>query len=323
MKKVLITGGCGFVGANLVAHAAFQDRYDVTVVDNESLGRRENLEAFGGRFINRDIAVDPLDDLFDGIEAVVHLAAHTRVVESMERPEQNFRDNVLGTFRTLEACRKAGVQRFINASTGGAILGEAPVPVHEELVPHPLAPYGASKLAAEGYCSAYTGSYGMSCASLRFSNLFGPRSFHKESVVAHFLKRIISGEELVIYGDGSQIRDYLFVGDLVEGIVNALESDSVGVFQLGAGRPTTLNELIEVIKKVTVDRGTPTLRYAPKRRGEIQNTWCDISKARRAFGFDPQTTLEDGIRQTWEWFLAQEDKAGRDGAQHRGDLAHG
>lgn len=306
MTTVLITGGCGFIGTNLVAAIEGRRGYEVRILDNESLGKRANLGDFAGSFLKLDLATSAdLAGAVNGADIVVHLAAHTRVVESMEQPEKNFRDNVIGTFRLLEACRATGVKRFINASTGGAILGEAPAPVHEELVPHPLAPYGASKLAAEGYCSAYTASYGLPCATLRFSNVYGPRSFHKESVVAHFLKRILAGEDLVVYGDGSQIRDYLYVEDLAEGIVKAMESDAVGTFQLGSGRPTTLTELIEVLGVVTADHGVPRVRYEPARRGEVHTTWCDIAKARDAFGYDPSTPLADGVRRTWEWFLGQ------------------
>jgi UDP-glucose 4-epimerase len=224
-------------------------------------------------------------------------------MDSIEKPGQNFTDNVVGTFRLLEACRAAKVRRFINASTGGAILGEAPAPVHEELVPHPLSPYGASKLAAEGYCSAYSASYGLACASLRFSNIYGPRSFHKESVVAHFLKLILAGKDLVVYGDGSQVRDYLYVEDLTDGLVKAITSDCAGVFQLGAGRPTTLNELLEVMKSVVTEERMPRIVYKDARQGEVHTTWCNISRAKETFGYDPSTTLIDGVRATWNWYL--------------------
>lgn len=304
MERILITGGCGFIGVNLATGLARRDGVSVTVLDNESLGVRANLGDFNGRFIKGDVT-DPtaLAEATKGADVVVHLAAHTRVVDSIEKPQQNFTDNVVGTFRLLEACREAGVKRFINASTGGAILGEAPAPVHEGLVPQPLSPYGASKLAAEGYCSAYSASYGVNCASLRFSNIYGPRSYHKDSVVARFLKQILAGEALVIYGDGSQVRDYLYVGDLIDGIVKAIFSDCAGVFQLGAGKPTTLNELLRIIGRVVGEKRMPQIVYKEARAGEVHTTWCDVSKARAAFGYDPSTPLEDGVRATWKWYL--------------------
>ncbi|MCK5746387.1 MAG: NAD-dependent epimerase/dehydratase family protein, partial [Oricola sp.] len=218
MAKTLITGGCGFIGANLVTELERRGESDIVVFDNESLGKRENLLDFKGEFFKGDLRdCEALRQALEGVGTVVHLAAHTRVIESVEDPRSNFNENVIGTFNLLEECRRAGVKRLINASTGGAILGEAPSPVHEGLAPQPLSPYGASKLAAEGYCSAFSGSYGVKCASLRFSNIYGPRSYHKDSVVARFIKQILAGDELVIYGDGSQVRDYLYIGDLVSG----------------------------------------------------------------------------------------------------------
>ena len=190
--------------------------------------------------------------------------------------------------------------RVVAASTGGAILGEAPAPVHEEMVAMPLAPYGASKLAMEGYLSAFSGAYGVQGCALRFSNIYGPRSYNKGSVVAHFYKQMLAGNPLPVYGDGSQARDFLFIGDLVEGIRCAMEIDATGVFQLGSGRPTTVNQLLDIICDVTGQ--SPEVRYEDFRAGELHTTWCDITKARNYLDFAPDTPLADGMRQTWEWF---------------------
>jgi UDP-glucose 4-epimerase len=224
-------------------------------------------------------------------------------MDSIENPQHNFDNNVIGTFNLLELSRELGVQRIVAASTGGAILGDVEPPVHEEMAPKPTSPYGASKLMLEGYLSAYSSSFGVSGCALRFSNIYGPRSFHKGSVVAHFFKQILSGEPLVVYGDGSQTRDYLYVGDLVEAIRAALESDVQGAYQLGSGRPTTLNELIEVMRTVT-DRDFEVV-YRDFRPGEVRDTWCQVDKARNGFGYDPTTSLEEGLRATWAWFDSQ------------------
>jgi UDP-glucose 4-epimerase len=191
----------------------------------------------------------------------------------------------------------------VAASTGGAILGDVEPPVHERMAPEPTSPYGASKLMLEGYLSAFASSYGLSTCALRFSNIYGPRSFHKGSVVAHFYKRILAGEPLVVYGDGSQARDFLYVGDLVEAIRAAMESDALGAYQLGSGEPTTVNELLELMREV-VGRELP-VQYEDFRPGEVRRTWCDITKARASLGFDPRTPLVEGLRVTWEWFQAQ------------------
>ena len=303
MRNVLITGGAGFIGRHLADYLTRQD-VTVSVIDNESLGSRKHLDLDRVRFVPGDLRdTEDLRAALEGQDAVVHLAADTRVMDSIENPAFNFANNVVGTFNLLELCREQGVGRIVAASTGGAILGEVEPPVHEEMAPRPTSPYGASKLMMEGYLSAYSSSYGVSSCALRFSNIYGPRSFHKGSVVAHFFKRILSNEPLVVYGDGSQTRDYLYAGDLVRGIWAALASGAEGAFQLGTGRPTTLNELLETMRTVTGRR--LQVEYQDFRAGEVRDTWCQIDRAREAFGFDPRTSLEDGLTATWNWFAAQ------------------
>jgi UDP-glucose 4-epimerase len=304
MTNVLITGGAGFIGRHLADHLTRQDDVSVTVIDNESLGDRKHLDLDRVRFIEGDIRNrDALGSALEGQEVVVHLAADTRVIESIADPSHNFDTNVVGTFNLLELSRELGVRRIVAASTGGAILGDVEPPVHERLAPQPTSPYGASKLMLEGYLSAYSSSYSLSTCALRFSNIYGPRSFHKGSVVAHFFKQILDGEKLVVYGDGSQTRDYLFVSDLVQAIWIAAQSSAQGAFQLGSGKPTTLNQLLDVMRTVTgLDLDVV---YREFRAGEVRDTWCDIQKARAGFGFDPATGLEDGLALTWDWFSAQ------------------
>ncbi|MEQ6903704.1 NAD-dependent epimerase/dehydratase family protein [Nocardioides sp. YIM 152588] len=303
MSRVLITGGAGFIGRHLADHLVAAGD-EVTVIDNESLGSREHLDLGAVRFVHGDLRDrDTLARALEGQDAVVHLAADTRVMDSIENPAHNFDNNVVGTFNLLELSREAGIGRIVAASTGGAILGEVEPPVHEEMAPHPTSPYGASKLMLEGYLSAYASSFGLSGCALRFSNIYGPRSFHKGSVVAHFFKQILSGDPLVVYGDGGQARDFLFVGDLVAAIRAAVGSSAEGAYQLGSGTPTTVNELLDAMRRVTgleLD-----VVYEDFRAGEILRTWCAIDKARDAFGFDPGTPLDEGLRRTWEWFRAQ------------------
>lgn len=312
MQNVLITGGAGFIGRHLVDHLLGVGDVAVTVLDNESLGDRRHLDLEAIRFISGDLRnLDDVQEAVAGQDAVVHLAADTRVMDSITDPRNNFDNNVIGTINLLETCREMGVGRIVAASTGGAILGEVPPPVHEEMAPHPTSPYGASKLMLEGYLSAYSSSFGVSGCALRFSNIYGSRSFHKGSVVAHFFKRVLDGEPLVVYGDGSQTRDYLYVGDLVDGIRSALLSGAEGAYQLGSGRPTTINELLETMRTVT--GRDLEVRYEPFRAGEIRDTWCQVDKARAELGFDPSTDLETGLRATWEWF----ESAGQGGAGAR------
>lgn len=305
--QILVTGGCGFVGVNL-SHFFKSKGYRVRVFDNMRLGNPSHLEGLDVDLIEGDIRdVDAVRNAMDGMDAVVHLAADTRVIPSIEDPRFNFENNVVGTFNLIEAMRATGVNRLVNASTGGAILGEVDPPVHEAMVPEPISPYGASKLACEGYLSAYAGSYNIQAASLRFTNVYGPRSFHKGSVVAHFIKQILKQEDLIVYGDGSQARDYIYVDDLCQGILDCIDRGAVGVIQLGTGIPTPLNDFIAILRDVTAEDGiTFNVRYEDWRPGEIRHTYGLIDKAREMLDFAPQMKLEDGIRKTWRWFKNQE-----------------
>lgn len=299
--KLVITGGAGFVGANLVAELSTSRDDEITVVDNEISGDRRKLAAFPVHFVHGDVRdTSLLHEVLEGQDALIHLAADTRAVDSVANPAFNFDNNVVATFHLLDVARAKGVKQIVNASTGGAILGDVTPPVHEDLPARPLAPYGASKLAAEGYLHAFGAAYGLQTCSLRFSNVYGPRSEHKESVVAQFLKQLMTGQPLTVYGDGSQIRDYLYVMDLVRGIHRALAMGVQGVYQLGSGRPTTILQLIEVIRRVT--GFDVSVRYRDFRAGEVYATYCDVRKARRDLGFEPATPLERGVAETWAWF---------------------
>ncbi len=303
-STIVITGGAGFIGRHLADHLVGRGDVAVTVLDNESLGDRHQLDLDAVRFIHGALrSRDDVHQALEGQDAVVHLAADTRVMDSIEDPAFNFHNNVVGSFNLLEECRALGVGRVVVASTGGAIVGDVQPPVHEGLAPHPTSPYGASKLMLEGYVDAFSASYGLRGCALRFSNIYGPRSLHKGSVVAQFFKTILAGEPLVVYGDGSQSRDYLFVGDLVETIGASIDSDVVGAIQLGSGHPTTINELLDAMRQV-VGRQLD-VHYADFRAGEVRETWCQIDKARDLLGFNPTTSLEDGLRVTWDWFTRQ------------------
>jgi UDP-glucose 4-epimerase len=304
MKSYLVTGGCGFIGVNLVSRLVERGA-SVRVLDNLSLGKRKDIEPLG-----IDLQVGDIRDLAtmekacQGMDIVVHLAAHTRVVESVSNPELNFEINAIGTMNVLRACRDARVKKLIFASTGGAILGEQQPPVHEGMVPRPVSPYGASKLVGEAYCSAFFGSFGLNTVALRFSNVYGPYSYHKGSVVAQFFKDLIQGEPLVIYGDGQQTRDFLYVNDLVDAILLADKSDTPGeVFQIASGRETSIRDLLATMQKVLPDLAFD-VRYELPRPGEIRRNYASIEKARRMLGYDPKTRLDEGLRSTWQWFVS-------------------
>lgn len=304
MKSFLVTGGCGFIGVNLLARLASLEA-SVRVLDNLSLGRREDIEGLGAELQIGDIRNLPaVARACQGVDVVVHLAAHTRVIESIANPELNFDVNVVGTMNVLRACREAGVKKMIFASTGGAILGERDPPVHEEMAPHPLSPYGASKLAGEAYCSAYSASYGLNTVALRFSNVYGPYSYQKGSVVAQFFKNLVREEPIVIYGDGEQTRDFIYVDDLVEAILLAVNADTPGeAFQIASGQETSIHTLIGAMRRAAPGAAFD-VRYEPARPGEVLRNYALIDKAHRILGYAPKTLLEDGLRKTWAWFRA-------------------
>jgi UDP-glucose 4-epimerase len=304
--RILITGGCGFIGINLIAYLRQRNAGHLTVLDNLSEGKKENLTEFDVEFVEGDIRdVALVERTMRGIDAVIHLAADTRVVDSVENPDYNFAVNVIGTYNLLSAARSHGIQRFVMASTGGAIVGEVTPPVREDMVPKPISPYGASKLCGEAYCSAFAGAYGMRTVCLRFSNVYGPRSFHKGSVIAHFFKQILQRENLKVYGDGEQTRDFVFVDDISAGIASALAVEKGGnAYQLGTGVGTSVNDIIRMIEGCVGNAGHVSTIYEPPRKGEVLRNYCDISLARRELGYSPQVELREGLARTWEWFLA-------------------
>jgi UDP-glucose 4-epimerase len=303
--KILITGGLGFIGSNLIRKANVAGYSDITVLDNELIGREKHIEGFSANLVKASLSDDAkVDELVSDHDVIVHLAADTTVIGSIENPQYNFDTNVISTFSLLEKMRIHGKKRLLFASTGGAITGEAEPPLDENMPARPLSPYGASKLAGEGYLSAYSGSFGLQTCAFRFSNVFGPGSFHKGSVVAAYFKSILNGKPLLVYGDGEQTRDFIYVDDICDLLVKSFDTEYSGVYQLGSGTPTSVNELINKIESVVGSENMPEVAFKPKRAGEVEKTYCDISKARAEIGYDPQVSLENGLETTWEWFLS-------------------
>jgi UDP-glucose 4-epimerase len=299
----VVTGGCGFIGVNVGRHLAAAG-YRTVAFDDFSSGKADDAHAAGyDDVVEGDIRdAAALKAVIDGAAAVVHLAAHTGVVDSVADPIHDAEVNVTGTMNALVAARDGGATSFVFASSG-APLGSVSPPGHEGLAPRPLSPYGASKLAGEGYCSAFAGAYGLATTSLRFTNVYGPYSYHKGSVVALFMKRIMEGQPLVVYGDGRQTRDFLYVDDLCGAVLAVLERRPVGeLFQLGTGTETSVNDLVEHLMTLFPDRDIE-VRHEPARAGEIARAFSDISHARAGLGYAPETLLADGLATTRDWFI--------------------
>jgi UDP-glucose 4-epimerase len=324
MSNWLITGGCGFIGLALLRRLLEQPGAMVRIVDNLSVGTREDLGALA-RFSDIDpenpgawsgvqlVVGDILDqDLAlraaQGADVVVHLAANTGVPASVAAPRQDLMANVLGTFNYLEGARQAGCPAFVFASSG-ATVGECIPPVHEELPSHPVSPYGASKLAGEGYCSAYHAAYGLATASLRFGNVYGSGSGHKSSVVAAFLKRAFAGQPLVIYGDGTQTRDFIYIDDIVSAILAAATTPGIGgqAFQIATNREHSVLELAEMLVDILAAHGLGGVKtvYEQARPGDVRRNFSDTSKALRLLGWRPGYELRQGLELTVKWFMGQ------------------
>ncbi len=330
----LITGGCGFIGAALVRSLWLEGGHRIRVLDNLSTGTREDLaavcdfaevspncalQAGGGTDLVELVVADVLDeqsvlDAARGVDVIVHLAANTGVAPSVEDPRADCMTNVVGTLNCLEAARRNGVGRFVFASSG-APVGECEPPIHEEKVPRPVSPYGASKLAGEAYCSAYSRTFGIDTVVLRFGNVYGPGSGHKSSVVAKFIKQAFAGEPLEIYGDGGQTRDFIYIDDLVQAIRLAAREAGVGgeVFQIATSRETSVNELVTALVEVLREKGIepPPVRHGDTRPGDVRRNYSDTTKAKHILGWTVSTSLDTGLRRTVNWFLDCEASRGK------------
>jgi UDP-glucose 4-epimerase len=302
--RAIVTGGAGFIGSH-VADALVTRGDEVAVVDSLVHGNEENVPA-GAELHVRDIRVS-LDDVFDASrpEAVFHLAAQADVRVSVDDPVADAEVNVLGTVRVLEAARRHGAQ-VVFASTGGAIYGAEVVPPAREDAPcEPLSPYGTAKLAAEEYIRAYNRLHGTRHVALRYGNVYGPRQDpHGEAgVVAIFLGALARGEQARIFGDGSQTRDYVYVGDVARATTSAIGQDG-GVFNVGTGRETSVVELYELCARIAGSEAKA--EHAPLRLGELQRSSLDPELAASELGFRAMVELEDGLRATWDWIRAIE-----------------
>ena len=309
---VLVTGGAGFIGSHLV-DALVQAGHSVTVVDDLSHGKRSNVNP-AADLVTADISTVDFDLLFEQVkpEVVFHLAAQIDVRVSVADPVRDAQLNILATIRLADAARKHGVRRIVHTSSGGAIYGQdAELPVVEQTTPQPDSPYAASKFAGEIYLNTFRKLYGIECAFIAPSNVYGPRQDpHGEAgVVAIFSQHLLAGSPTRVFGDGNNTRDYVYVGDVVNAFMKAAAFGATPEegaasngqrFNIGTGVETTDRQLHTLVAEAVGVLDNPDL--APARLGDIPRSVLDNTKAQRVLGWQPQVTIEDGIRQTVEYF---------------------
>jgi UDP-glucose 4-epimerase len=305
VSNVVVTGGAGFVGSH-VAELVRDRGHDVTVVDDLSSGKRENVPE-GCRLVELDITDAPaVERAIEGAAFVCHLAAQASVTVSVKEPDRDLAINVAGTLNVCAAAAAAGAP-VVFASTGGALYGDnAPIPTPEGSPTEPLAPYGASKLAGEAYVGTWSRLHDAGNVVLRLGNVYGPRqSFDGEAgVVAIFSHCLLHGQPPTVYGDGTQTRDYVYVGDVARAFLLAGESGRAGTYNVGTGIGSSVLELLDSLERsagVSVER-----KSEPLRKGELRASALDSSRIRDELGWEPTVGLDEGLAQTFAWYRASE-----------------
>jgi len=307
MSRYLVTGGAGFIGSH-VARALTRQGHEAVILDNLSTGNEKNVSAAGGKvqFVRGDVTDETtVEKCVRGVSGVFHLAAFISVPASMQNPAECERINTGGTINVLEAARKAGVERVV-LSSSAAVYGDAPgLPKSETHPPRPMSPYAMSKLSGEWYLRIYAGAYGMKTVSLRYFNVFGPRqdpSSQYAPVIPNFIHRLLDGKRPIIFGDGKQTRDFVFVHDVATANVLAMESEHAAgdVINIGLGHETSVLDLALMLSDV-INPGLKPLHEDP-RPGDIFRSVADVSLAKDLLRFVPGTDMKKGLEETAAWF---------------------
>lgn len=298
-KKVVVTGGAGFIGSNIIR--AICEENDVTVIDNMSTGRRKNLLGVEGRIRLVECDINDIEMLgreFESADYVLHQAALPSVQRSVIDPLTTNRSNIDGTLAVLVAARDCGVRRVVFASSS-AVYGDSPeLPKRESSIPRPMSPYAVTKLVGEQYCRVFYEIYGLECVSLRYFNVFGPGqdpASEYAAVIPKFIDAVLSGSRPVVYGDGEQTRDFVYVDDVVRAnILACLSPGAPGLaINIGTGCATSLNRLLDAMGRVLKREIRPI--YTEPRPGDVRDSVADISLAREVLGYIPEYGLEDGL----------------------------
>lgn len=310
MSKYLVTGGAGFIGSHIAERLVSQGE-TVRVLDNLSTGALSNLAHLKGRveFVEADLCdAAAIETAVRGVEVVFHQAALASVPRSVAKPLDTHEACVTGTVTLLDACRKASVRRVVYAASSSA-YGNSPImPKKETNLPQPLSPYAAAKLAGELYMQAFASSYGLETVCLRYFNVFGPRQDPNSpysAVIPLFVSALLAGKQPIIFGDGSQSRDFTFVGNVASANLKAAAAPGISgnVYNVACGGSLTLLELLKYICELLDKPFAP--EFGPPRTGDVLHSWADISAAQRDLGYHPEIDLREGLRQTVEYYVSQ------------------
>ena len=304
-KMVLVTGGAGFIGSNLCQELA--NRHNrVIILDDLSIGKKKNVDQLIGDkvdFAKGSVTNLPLlQNLFQGVDYVFHLAAIPSVPRSVENPLASHHVNITGTLNVLIAARDNKVEKVVYASSS-SVYGDTPtLPKKEDMIPNPQSPYAVSKLAGEYYCQVFQQVYNLNTVCLRYFNVYGPRQdpdSQYAAVIPRFISRTLQGKSPIIFGDGEQTRDFTFVKDAVAANTLAMENDVTGVFNVGTGSRITINELAKLVINIVGENIEPI--HQKPRPGDISHSLADISKAIQ-IGYNPKQSVGEALKETVKWF---------------------
>lgn len=301
--RTLVTGGAGFIGSHVV-DALIERGHAVAVIDDLSSGQRKFVSA-DAEFHECDIRGGRCGKIIRDFrpEIIFHLAAQKSVRDSVNDPLHDADVNVLGTIRLLQAAQKSGTRHIVFSSTGGALYGDTDrLPTPEVAPCHPASPYGTSKFCAEHYLDCFHALYGLNYTILRYANVYGPRQdpYGEAGVVAIFVQKMLLGDPPMVNGDGKQTRDYVYVADVVEANMRAMEQKGNGIYNIGTGVETSVNSIVQMVKTKTSSEVSEV--HGPAKNGEQRRSAVDISRAKSELHWEPKYTLEQGIRETVEWF---------------------